>query len=109
MGHKFRRRDDNFIDPNRDFPYSRKNNACLLSTTAKIFDRIMKDNIIQVVVTFHAGMAALGYEWGSKNHPSPNDASPDDNANKRLAALYSQYGSHAGDGRASYRGIKVSS
>jgi hypothetical protein len=69
----------------------------------------MKDNIIQVVVTFHAGMAALGYEWGSKNHPSPTDASPDDNANKQLAALYSQYGSHASDGRASYRGIKVPS
>lgn len=107
LGHKFRRRDDNFVDPNRDFPYSRVNNACLLSTTAKIVNRIMSEHIIQLVVTFHGGMVALGYEWGSKNHPSPNDSSPDDNANARVAKIFSDYGSSAGAGQASYKGIKL--
>jgi hypothetical protein len=30
-------------------------------------------------------MVALGYEWGSRNHPSPRDASPDNNAYADLA------------------------
>ena len=25
----------------------------------------MKNNLIQIVVTFHAGMVAIGYEWGT--------------------------------------------
>lgn len=92
LGHKFRTRNDNAIDPNRDFPYSRTNNRCLMSTTAKIFDRLMQENLVQIVVTFHGGMVALGYEWGSKNHPKPQDGSPDDRSNQRLASALAEYG-----------------
>jgi hypothetical protein len=30
-------------------------------------------------------MVAIGYEWGSGNHPSPKDRSPDDTANREIA------------------------
>lgn len=109
LGHKFRRRDDNFIDPNRDFPYSRGNNACMMSTTAKIFDKLMQNNIIQLVITYHGGMAALGYEWGSKNHPAPQDASPDNNANKHIASMLTEYGSSAGSGESPYKANRINS
>jgi len=44
-----------------------------------------------MVVTFHGGMVAIGYEWGSLNHPKPNDGSPDDNANREIAAQLRAY------------------
>lgn len=52
------------MDPNRDFPYSREDNECLRSSTGRLFNAIMRANLIQVVVTFHGGMVAIGYEWG---------------------------------------------
>ena len=64
----------------------------MLSTTAKIFHHLMAENLIQVVVTFHSGMVAIGYEWGSKNHMSPKDASPDDRGNADIAAMMRTFG-----------------
>lgn len=85
-------RNDAGIDPNRDFGYSRENTHCMLSTTAKIFHHLMAQNLIQVVVTFHSGMVAIGYEWGSKNHMKPQDASPDDKGNADIAAMMKHFG-----------------
>ncbi len=87
VGHKFKKRSERSLDPNRDFGYSRRDNRCFLSTTARIFHEIMKRNAIQIVVTFHGGMVALGYEWGSRNHPSPRDQSPDELPHKDIALL----------------------
>lgn len=44
------------------------------------------------MVTFHGGMAAIGYEWGSYNHMRPHEKSPDDNLNKMIANSMSRYG-----------------
>ena len=60
----------------------------------------MSQNIIQIVVTWHGGMSAISYEWGSKNHMPPFDKSPDDLANvdiakqMRLINLLNTYYSH---------------
>jgi hypothetical protein len=91
LGSKFQQRNDGKIDPNRDFSYNRKNNKCFLSTTAKIFQSLMNENIIQVVVTFHGGMIALGYEWGVSNHPHPHDISPDQQANHQVGNLLADF------------------
>eukprot|EP01042_Synura_sphagnicola_P000199 gene199-201_t len=40
----------------------------------------------QILVTFHAGMEAVAYEWGSLNHVSPKDNSPDNNAHNEIGA-----------------------
>ena len=40
---------------------------------------------VQVLVTFHGGMVALGYEWGSMDHPRGQDACPDHAAHKDMA------------------------
>ena len=54
----------------------------------------MKNNIIQTVVTYHSGMVALAYEWGSVNHMAPHDASPDDLVNFDISKDMASY---AGD------------
>ena len=45
-----------------------------------------------MVVTFHGGMAAIGYEWGSYNHMRPRDKAPDDHLNRNVAGAMSTYG-----------------
>lgn len=92
IGHKFRKRGEGSFDPNRDFGYSRRDSRCFMSGTARIFHEIMKRNIIQIVVTFHGGMVALGYEWGSRNHPSPRDQSPDEVSHRDIAYLMRDFG-----------------
>ena len=53
----------------------------------------MKHNLIQLVVTYHGGMVAIGYEWGSPNHHKPKAASPDHLAYSRIGKVLSSYGS----------------
>lgn len=104
LGYKASVRADAMVDPNRDFSYSRDrgresgtgsgNDMCLRSTTAKIFNKLMELTLFQLVVTFHGGMQAIAYEWGSNNHRKPNDASPDDHANKQLGETFSYIGGY---------------
>jgi len=106
LGYKLGVRGDGNVDPNRDFPYARRDRKCFRSTTARIFRALMQETIVQSVVTFHGGMVAMGYEWGSKNHLKPRDKSPDDNAHARIAQRMKAYagsfagGSFAGEGKA---------
>ena len=95
LGYIENRRDDAGIDPNRDFSYGRKDDNCMTSTTAKIIDSIMNYNLIQIVITFHGGMTAISYTWGSNNHKKPNDRSPDDNSNFDIANYMQQYAGKA--------------
>ena len=95
LGYTENRRDDAGIDPNRDFSYGRKDNNCMTSTTAKIIDSIMNENLIQMVITFHGGMTAISYTWGSNNHKKPNDKSPDENSNFDIANYMQQYAGKA--------------
>lgn len=91
LGYILNRRDDAGIDPNRDFSYGRLNSECMQSTTAKIMNALLSQTIMQIVVTFHGGMVAIGYEWGSMRNHVPNDKSPDDAANQDIARQMSEY------------------
>lgn len=79
------------VDPNRDFAYVRHDDHCLRSATARIFNRIFAESMIQVLVTYHAGMVALAYEWGSLNHARPTDAAPDNEAHALIAKKMREY------------------
>jgi hypothetical protein len=89
LGYATNRRDDMGIDPNRDFPYVRKDNRCLRSHTAQLIYNLIDSEQIQIVLTFHGGMEAIGYEWGSQNHNKPHDRSPDHNAHRDIASYLS--------------------
>lgn len=94
LGYILNRRDDNGIDPNRDFSYSRQDGKCFVSTTAKILGTLMSETLTQIFITFHGGMEAIGYEWGSKNHLRPDDQSPDDKCNSMIAEAMKVYAGH---------------
>lgn len=51
---------------------------------------------MQLVVTFHGGMVAIGYEWGSYNHMNPQDKSPDEHMNRDVASAMSLIGGSFG-------------
>lgn len=53
----------------------------------------MKSNIIQLVVTYHGGMVAIGFEWGSPNHDRRHAASPDHLAYSQIGKVLVSYGS----------------
>ena len=95
LGYKYNVRADGGVDPNRDFAYSRdyrgggNDDQCLRSTTARIFNKLMEFTLFQLVITFHGGMQAIAYEWGSKNHDRPHDKSPDDKANSQMGETMS--------------------
>lgn len=85
LGHMHHQRAELGIDTNRDFPYGRADSRCLRTKTAQVINSVMKNNLIQMVITFHGGMAAIGYEWGSLNHRSPKDDCPDSMAHSEIA------------------------
>ena len=143
LGYLHNRREDNGIDPNRDFPYGRRDDKCLRSGTAKVrlfcpdlsfllstcsnasctrlaltyhpFDPpnltpfkvtylLMRSLLVQSVVTYHGGMVALGYEWGSLGHRKPMDKSPDDSAHVDMAQGMAVFGGKAPNDGGGQRG-----
>lgn len=52
---------------------------------AKIFQALFSTVSVQILVTFHGGMVALGYEWGSMDHVRGEDLSPDHAAHRDIA------------------------
>jgi hypothetical protein len=60
--------------------------------TARSLNELWRSHLFQLAITFHGGMRAIAYEWGSPNHNKPNDGSPDENAQKGIADAMSHYG-----------------
>lgn len=79
-------REDDGIDPNRDFPYDENPLTTLRSTTAKVIFSIFQSyGNIQSGITFHAGTQSITYPWGSYNHLY--SIAPDNSALSDTAAL----------------------
>ena len=47
---------------------------------ARAVNEVFREHLFQLAITFHGGMQAVAYEWGSPIHPKANhhDLSPDD-------------------------------
>merc|ERR1719382_2287822 len=81
VGAATRSRTELSIDPNRDFPFDQSPSSCMQTIAARTVNEIYRSHILQLVVTFHGGMQAIGYEWGAfpylngKPHRSPDDIS----------------------------------
>eukprot|EP00435_Cladocopium_sp_Y103_P041821 s2124_g11.t1 len=67
-GYALRRREENSMDPNRDFPYLQRPEFCMRTQTARAVNELFRRHLFQFMITFHGGMRALTYEWGSRNH-----------------------------------------
>ena len=81
IGVEQNRRDELGIDPNRDFPYDQEPSHCMATVTARSLNEVYRARLLQLVITFHGGMQAIAYNWGSFNyytgrpHRSPDDVS----------------------------------
>ena len=67
-------------------------------TQAKIFQALFSTVSVQILVTFHGGMVALGYEWGSMDHPRGKDLCPDHVAHKEIGESMARWGKILGLG-----------
>eukprot|EP01029_Cantina_marsupialis_P015933 TRINITY_DN352789_c0_g1_i1.p1 TRINITY_DN352789_c0_g1~~TRINITY_DN352789_c0_g1_i1.p1 ORF type:complete len:663 (+),score=120.74 TRINITY_DN352789_c0_g1_i1:86-2074(+) len=90
IGYENNKREENGIDPNRDFPFDQNPKECFNSLAARLFNELWIRNIFQMGVTFHGGMQAIAYEWGDTKHKR-NTVSPDDEAQKGIAEVMADY------------------
>lgn len=95
LGYYRKNREENNIDPNRDFPYDQDNpTKCMQTIAGRTLNEVFRDHMFQLSLTFHGGMEVVGYEWGApywNRDSSEPRLSPDDTAQKQIAAAYSQY------------------
>jgi hypothetical protein len=61
-------REEGDIDPNRDFPFAQDPSMCMRSFVGRALNEVWLDHLFQLAITFHGGMQAIAYEWGSPNH-----------------------------------------
>lgn len=86
------------IDPNRDFPFdSTDSSSCMQTMAARTLNELFREHIVQMAVTFHAGIALIGYEWGAfpylvQTTNLPTSHSPDHMAQQQLAAAFANFG-----------------
>jgi hypothetical protein len=88
-------REENGVDPNRDFPWGVSPENCMKTTAARALNSLFREHMFQISITFHGGMRAIAYEWGSPNFKA---ASPDDGALEPLGVAAS-HAAGAGDRR----------
>ena len=92
IGVELRRRDELNFDPNRDFPYDQTPSRCMLTIAARSLNELYRAHLLQLVITFHGGMQAIAYNWGSFNYYSGKPhRSPDDTSQRGIAEQMSRF------------------
>jgi len=86
-------RAENGIDPNRDFPFDQSPSLCMQTIAARSVNELYRSHLLQLVVTFHGGMQAIGYEWGAYPYYYSGSAhrSPDDNMMRQISSVLSSF------------------
>jgi len=92
IGSAQRTRNELGIDPNRDFPFDQLPRACMQTVAARSVNELYRSHMLQLVITFHGGMQAIGYNWGAfPYYRGQPHHSPDDNAMRDIAGVMSRF------------------
>jgi hypothetical protein len=92
LGYYRNMREENGIDPNRDFPYDLTSpDSCMQTIAGRTLNEVFRQHLFQLSLTFHGGMEVVGYEWGAPTWEDPSRLSPDDTAESQIAKAYSKY------------------
>ena len=83
-------REENHIDPNRDFAIDQYPSECMKTITARAVNELWREHLFQIAITFHAGMRSIAYEWGTTNHKR-HYVSPDDASQRAIGSVMSSY------------------
>jgi len=67
-------------------------NECMVTNTARAINEVWRLHMFQLAITFHGGMQAIAYEWGtSQSHRENGAESPDDASMSQMAKIMSDY------------------
>jgi hypothetical protein len=96
LGYDQNVREENGIDPNRDFPYDLTDpRQCMQTIAGRTVNEVFREHLFQLSLTFHGGMEVIGYEWGAPHWQTKRGGttlpSPDDVAQAAIAQAYSAY------------------
>jgi hypothetical protein len=91
------REDGNNEDPNRDYPYANTSyNQALTTLGAKAVHELMSRHLFITALSWHSGLQAIYYAWGTPVHDTPTDEAPDTVAFYEQARLMSAKGGSFG-------------
>jgi hypothetical protein len=91
LGYFRNRREENGIDPNRDFPYDITDPTdCMQTIAGRTLNEVFREHLFQLSLTFHGGMEVIGYEWGAPTWLGKGP-SPDDTAQAQIATAYADF------------------
>lgn len=104
IGYARRTRTEAGSDPNRDFSYQQKASACMETVAGRSVNEILRHHLVQLLLTYHGGMQAVGYVWGDFAHygRATGNRSPDHEGLVSMAAaatLFAGTGQHGNRGR----------
>jgi hypothetical protein len=84
-------REEERIDPNRDFPFDITDaTKCMQTIGGRTLNEVFREHMFQLSLTFHGGMEVVAYEWGAPTYLE--SLSPDDEAQSQIASAYSRFG-----------------
>eukprot|EP00571_Detonula_confervacea_P003463 CAMPEP_0172329022 /NCGR_PEP_ID=MMETSP1058-20130122/60661_1 /TAXON_ID=83371 /ORGANISM="Detonula confervacea, Strain CCMP 353" /LENGTH=871 /DNA_ID=CAMNT_0013046167 /DNA_START=25 /DNA_END=2640 /DNA_ORIENTATION=- len=92
LGYSRNQREEDGIDPNRDFPFdipSSKSGDCMQTIAGRSINELFRSHLFPIGLTFHGGMEVIGYEWGAPTYL--NKDAPDAIAQNTIASAYSKY------------------
>ena len=93
-GYANAKREELAHDPNRDFPFEQAPGSCMTTIAARSLNEIVRSHLVQMAITFHGGMEAVGYVWGDFAHHRDRVASsrsPDETALVAFARAASSF------------------
>lgn len=62
------RREEDGIDPNRDFGFDQEPTACMTTVAGRSLNELFNEYVFRTAVTFHGGANIIAYEWGDTKH-----------------------------------------
>jgi len=92
LGYSRDQREEDGIDPNRDFPFDieeKDRSKCMQTTAGRSINELFRSHLFPIGLTFHGGMEVIGYEWGAPTYL--NKDAPDAVAQNAIASAYSRY------------------
>jgi len=72
LGYSQNVREENGVDPNRDFAWDQQASSCMKTIAARSINEVWLDHIFQLSITFHGGDHLIAYPWGDTIHCQGN-------------------------------------
>ncbi|KAL3943522.1 MAG: hypothetical protein SGBAC_002417 [Bacillariaceae sp.] len=74
LGYSSGIRDENGINPSRDFAYAlgSESTECMQSTASRAINEVFRDHMFQIALSFYSGSGAIGFSWRNEKYAAPD-------------------------------------